>query len=243
MNVPLPARGKNPLKFAALFVVALAFACIFVAPQSARAQNFDDNAKWEFGGHVALLNLPNECTGATNCETSSSGFGANFSYNFSRWVGFDSEMNFFANNGSASTTITGGRVSEGLFGLRFGPTTRKWGFYSVVRPGFITFSRVLDSNLQPGALASGDSLPRPFLDGIRGAPGCTTGPCFTAALGYNRATDFAFNYGEAVEWRPTKHLALRFDIGDTIVSYPAAAGVSPFHQHNFQISQALVIRF
>ncbi|MGC1934729.1 MAG: hypothetical protein WA681_06890, partial [Candidatus Acidiferrales bacterium] len=64
-----------------------------------------------------------------------------------------------------------------------------------------------------------------------------------ALLGFSRATDFAFNYGEVIEYRATKHAALRFDIGDTIVAYPGSTLGTPFHEHNFQISQALIIRF
>jgi hypothetical protein len=62
-------------------------------------------------------------------------------------------------------------------------------------------------------------------------------------LGFTRATDFAFNYGEAIEYRPTRHAALRLDIGDTIVAYPGATLGAQYHQHNFQISQAIIIRF
>jgi hypothetical protein len=119
----------------------------------------------------------------------------------------------------------------------------------VLRPGFVNFGRVLSpvlGNGTPGATpASGP------------APAATTAPAqFSAVLnyqasspspiamlGFTRATDFAFNYGEAIEYRPTRHAALRLDIGDTIVAYPGATLGAQYHQHNFQISQAIIIRF
>lgn len=48
----------------------------------------------------------------------------------------------------------------------------------------------------------------------------------------------ATNYGGVILYQPTNHWALRFDVGDLLVSYN-----SSLHQHNFQISQAIVFRF
>jgi outer membrane protein with beta-barrel domain len=238
-------------------------AVIFAAalfPSSARAQGFVDNSKWEIGGHYALLHLPSQCS-STTCDTTNNGLGANLSYNFSSWMGFDSEMNFFGSNGDAPTPTTGGNVTEGLFGFRLGPTTRRWGFYSVVRPGFVNFSRVLDANaagsaiLPPGGAAkfAGVQLPSATANpvGPSGVPQFSATLRYQAAadanplavMGFTSATYFAFNYGEAIEWRPTRHAALRFDVGDTIVAYPGSTVGTPLHQHNFQISQAIIIRF
>ena len=258
MRLPFPALGKRALfSFATRFAAsvassfALLVAFVMIAAPAARAQNFADNSKWELGGHYAFLTLPSQCTGSSSCETSNSGLGANLTYNFSSWVGLDTEMDFFANNGDTPTNLTGGAVTEGLFGVRFGPTTRRWGFYSVIRPGFVNFSNVLPgaqpiASGQPGAAsASGIAFPTTsttaqFSAALRyQAPS----PSALAMMGFTRATDFAFNYGEAIEYRPTKHAALRLDIGDTIVSYPGSTLGAQYHQHNFQISQAIVIRF
>jgi len=248
---PAPAKRAS-LWFAARFALPLAaiFAFFVAAASSARAQNFADDSKWELGGHYAFLTLPSQCTGGSTCETSNSGLGGNLTYNFSSWVSADTEMDFFANNGSASTNLTGGNVTEGLFGLRFGPTTRRWGLYSVVRPGFVNFGRVLSPMPASGTPAPGappadiPSLaptPAPRFSAVLNYQAPSTTPM--AMLGFTRATDFAFNYGEAIEYRPTKHVAVRLDIGDTIVTYPGATLGSQYHQHNFQISEALVFRF
>lgn len=252
MRFLFPALGKRALfSFARRFTASLAssfallVALVIAAAPAARAQNFADNSKWELGGHYAFLTLPSQCTGSSSCESSNSGLGANVTYNFSSWVGLDTEMNFFGNNGDASTNLTGGAVTEGLFGVRFGPTTRRWGLYSVLRPGFVNFSSVLAGAQPGGAGATGTAFPTTsatpqFSASLNyQAPS----PSALAMLGFTHATDFAFNYGEAIEYRPTKHAALRLDIGDTIVSYPGSTLGAQYHQHNFQISQAIIIRF
>ncbi|HEV2287499.1 MAG TPA: outer membrane beta-barrel protein [Candidatus Acidoferrales bacterium] len=227
-----------------LFLPAFAaLLLLLAAAPSARAQNFADNSKWELGAHYATLNLPTLCSSGATCMTTNNGLGANLTYNFSSWVSFDSTMDFFGDNGSAPTAISGGRVTEGLFGLRFGPTTRKWGFYSVVRPGFVNFSRVLDNSgsVIPSSLPAFSPAVAPFFSTRLAYQTSSNNP--VGLLGFSNATDFAFNYGEVIEYRATKHAALRFDIGDTIVTYPGATLGTPFHQHNFQISEALIIRF
>ncbi|MHB8540080.1 MAG: outer membrane beta-barrel protein [Candidatus Acidiferrales bacterium] len=256
---PVTASGTAPMtpmtKIAAMIMptaasIALSFALLAAfataAAPVARAQNFADNSKWELGGHYAFLTLPSQCTGSPSCEANNSGLGANLTYNFSSWIGVDTEMNFFGNNGDAATNLTGGAVTEGLFGVRFGPTTRRWGLYSVIRPGFVNFSSVL-ANGQPGAGATGAAFPitaaTPQFSASLNYQTPSPSPAALAMLGFTRATDFAFNYGEAIEYRPTKHAALRLDIGDTIVSYPGSTLGAQYHQHNFQISQAIVIRF
>lgn len=253
MRLLFPAPVKRAsLLFAARLALPLAaiFALVVACASPARAQNFADDSKWELGGHYAFLTLPSQCTGGSTCETSNSGLGANVTYNFSPWIGIDTEMDFFGDNGSASTNLTGGNVTEGLFGLRFGPTTRRWGLYSVIRPGFVNFGRVLGPMAASGSPApSADSAaisslaptPAPRFSAVLNYQASSTTP--VAMLGFTRATDFAFNYGEAIEYRPTKHVALRLDVGDTIVSYPGATLGSQYHQHNFQISEAIVFRF
>lgn len=237
MRCSFPALGRH-----LVFLAGIA-ALVICLPGSAHAQNFADNSKWELGGHYATLNLPSQCSTSINCATIDNGLGANLTYNFSSWLGLDSEMDFFGANGDPSTANTGGRTTEGLFGIRLGPTTRRWGLYSVVRPGFVNFSSVqggsqADSALFPSGANAGISQ---FTARLGYQASASSSPL--AVLGLTSSTDFAFNYGEAVEYRPTKHAALRFDIGDTIVTYPGATLGTPLHQHNFQISEAFVIRF
>lgn len=244
------------------FALFLLISFALLLPSLARAQDFADNSKWELGGHFATLNLPSQCNGSTNCDSLNNGFGGNLTYNFSSWIGLDTEMNFFGANGDTPTTTTGGRVTEGLFGFRFGPTTRRWGLYSVVRPGFVNFGSVLGPSgpatstsaifsAAASNLFAAASAPDPFSSTATDSPQLTARIAFQvpanssplAVLGLTNATYFAFNYGEAIEYRPTKHAALRFDVGDTVIRYPGSTAGTPLHQHNFQISESLIIRF
>lgn len=246
MRSSFQALGRRFL-FSLAAIMTFATCLFALGARSARAQDFADNAKWELGGHYATLNLPSQCTTSSGCQTLNNGFGGNLTYNFSSWLGIDTEMNFFGSNGDQSTTTTGGRVTEGLFGFRLGPTTRRWGLYSVVRPGFVNFGSVLGQppSQSPSANALFSSAP------AIGAPQITARIAYQvpgssdpmAVLGLTSATYFAFNYGEAIEYRPTKHAALRFDAGDTIVKYPGSPLGTPLHQHNFEISEAIIIRF
>lgn len=239
----LVRRFGSSLAGVATFAICLSV----LGARCVRAQDFADNAKWEIGGHYATLNLPSQCATSSGCETLNNGFGGNLTYNFSSWLGLDNEVNFFGANGDTPTATTGGRVTEGLFGFRLGPTTRRWGLYSVVRPGFVNFGSVLGQSELQATPASTLFTPVAAI----GAPQITARIAYqvpgssdpVAVLGLTSATYFAFNYGEAIEYRPTKHAALRFDIGDTIVKYPNATLGTPLHQHNFEISEAIIIRF
>jgi hypothetical protein len=239
MRSLIPAPGRH-LGF--WFSLASFAAILIFLPATARAQNFADSEKWELGGHFATLSLPSQCSTSTNCDSIDNGLGATLTYNFSAWLGADSEMDFFGANGNASTSSTGGRVTEGLFGFRLGPTTRRWGLYSEVRPGFVNFSRVFGQSAESALASPAAALGAPQFTARLGYQAAQSSSPL-AMLGLTSATDFAFNYGEAIEYRPTKHAALRFDIGDTIVTYPGAALGLPLHQHNFQVSEAIVIRF
>ncbi len=258
----IAAQIARQLKFPRCSFFALIVLAGLLLPGLTRAQDFADNSKWEIGGHYATLNLPSQCSTTTNCDSLNNGFGGNLTYNFSSWIGLDTEMNFFGANGDTPTTTTGGRVTEGLFGFRFGPTTRRWGLYSVVRPGFVNFGSVLDGSQSAGSDSTifSVSAPNLFAAGAASnpfAPSDADSPQITAriayqvpensnplaVLGLTNATYFAFNYGEAIEYRPTKHAALRFDVGDTIIRYPSSTAGTPLHQHNFQISESLIIRF
>ncbi|HEV2491382.1 MAG TPA: outer membrane beta-barrel protein [Candidatus Acidoferrales bacterium] len=257
MRFRFPALGKKHRRslsqqnsVRSVFALASAAVLLMAISPPAFAQNFADDSRWELGGHYALLNLPSQCIGLTNCQSASSGFGGNLTYNLSPWISLDTEMDFFPDNGNPATAQTGGQVTEGLFGLRVGPTTRKWGFYSVLRPGFVSFGGVLNSGGTTSGLLGGTAMPRQFSatlvprDAWRSPQSYSSTSSLTGSMLFRRDTDFALNYGEAIEFRATKHAALRFDIGDTIVTYPGGGSVlGPFKQHNFQISQALVIRF
>ena len=53
------------------------------------------------------------------------------------------------------------------------------------------------------------------------------------------ATEFALDFGGVVELYPSRHLALRFDVGDTVIRF----GGFGFTSHNLQITPGVALRF
>jgi len=93
---------------------------------------------WALGTQYTYLSLPvltRNCP--TTCREGFSGAGTTFVYNFTRWFGFDSTMNFLpGQNGSQA-------MMEGLFGLRLGQQFNHFGVFGKVRPGFIYYKNAI----------------------------------------------------------------------------------------------------
>ena len=85
--------------------------------------------------NISLPVLSTNCTLA--CRQSFSGMGPTFTYNFTRYFGFDSALNFLpAQQGSQS-------MMQGLFGVRIGQQFHHFGVFGKVRPGFIYYKNAI----------------------------------------------------------------------------------------------------
>lgn len=124
------------------------------------------------------------------------GFGPFASYRIWRFVEADASMNFFPREAQPESFGDGGRILQGLFGIRAGFRSKHVGFFAKARPGFQSYSQSLNSITFPPDFSS-------------------------QSLGFTRATDFALDLGGVVEIYPTKHLVIRLDAGDTSI-YPGA---------------------
>lgn len=189
------------------------FVTLLCASVTTQAQGLP---RWEIGGHYSMLNIRSNRVGC-GCRANNSGFGAHFGYNISSWVGLDSEINFFPDPGEGATNLDGGRITQGLFGVKAGVRTQRWGFFAKVRPGFVSFGRAIV--------------------GVSPTP-----PPFSFTLG--RITHYATDVGGIVEYRLSPHAALRFDLGDTIVRYGGQRGItSTEYINNLQLRTGIVFRF
>jgi hypothetical protein len=57
-------------------------------------------------------------------------------------------------------------------------------------------------------------------------------------------TQFAFDFGGVFELYPSRHVALRFDVGDTIIRFGSNfTGGNAFNSNNLQISTGVAFRF
>lgn len=108
-------------------IFTLLFALLF-APAAARAQSRTDEHKFEAGAVVAALDMRD----ATRSKPA--GLGGRFTYNFSEYAAFDSELVHYPENPSGNFGET-----HGLFGVKAGKrfTKAPFGLFAKARPGFV----------------------------------------------------------------------------------------------------------
>ena len=187
-------------------LIFLAFVSLSVATVSGQDQKV---RKIEVGGHISELTISDptalEVVNGTLIGDSKQtrheiGVGGRFTYNLSKFIAFDSEVNFFPRNYNAlRTEFTGGRVIQALAGLKAGYRSRTFGIYSKFRPG---------------VMSSGGSTKALFPDG--------TGPDPRDPFGFEvrRVNLLTLDVGGVFEYYPSKRTIVRFDAGDTITRYP-----------------------
>ena len=202
-----------------LILLVMTFSCVTTQAQSSH----ENPPRWEIGGHYTLLNIESVRVGCA-CRVNNSGLGLNLGFNFRHWIGFDTEMNFFPDPGVGATNQDGGRVTQGLFGLKAGITREKWGLFAKVRPGFVSNGRAI----------IGVPTPLPF--------------SFT----FGRLTHFATDIGGIFEYNVTRRISFRTDLGDTIVRHASQTSTSiigntvttpSYYRNNLQWSTGIIFRF
>jgi hypothetical protein len=126
------------------------------------------------------------------------GYGGRVTYNLTKNIGVEAEVTYFPKErflGIAGpfSTVTGfdvgGKRTEGLFGIKAGKRLEKFGVFGKIRPGFMRFDQIPDCK---------NSTSR-----------CTSGS----------KSEFALDVGGVIEYYPSSHSFVRFDVGDTIIRY------------------------
>jgi hypothetical protein len=134
------------------------------------------------------------------------GGGGRFGYNLSRHVALEAEGNFFPRDRDAE----GGRKMQVLVGVKTGKRFDKVGLFAKARPGLVRYGK-------------GDYRQQGFCITIFPPPIS----CFQPVA----KTNFAIDLGGVFEWYPSKRAIVRFDVGDTIISFGnhnvAATDLSP----------------
>lgn len=207
-------------------VAVLALLCLFSAFDEIRAQA-KDAPKVEVGVQFTSLTLSDSFNNSTE-----PGFGGRVTYNLTDNVALEAQFDFFPNGERFRAFRSGGRIAQGLFGVKAGKRFEKFGIFGKVRPGFTSFSagreeiRVVSP--QPNLVVDFD--PR-------------------------RETHFATDVGAVLEFYPTRRIVTRFDAGDTIIRYGRTTttffdgtGTQTFPipadtKHNFQFSAGIGFRF
>ncbi|MEP6912721.1 MAG: hypothetical protein ABI923_08200 [bacterium] len=127
------------------------------------------------------------------------GVGGTFTFNFNRYFALEAAGIFFPRNyEKVNTNFTGGRVIEGLFGVKAGVRKQRLGFFGKARPGFVSSGRAVHAEFPNGnGLDPGNRF------GFR----------------FSRATQLALDVGGVLEIYPSKRAVVRFDAGDIITRY------------------------
>ncbi|MGH9766064.1 MAG: outer membrane beta-barrel protein [Blastocatellia bacterium] len=148
-------------------------------------------------------------------DTTDSGVGGRITFNVTDSFGIEGEVNFFPEKrvNFANPFYLDSRRTQGLFGVKYGMRSEKAGIFGKLRPGFVHF---------------GESIPDPRILFIL--------PIAPTAS----STEFALDVGGVFELYPTRAVALRFDVGDTIIRF---GGRQDFNSHNLQFTAGVAFRF
>lgn len=159
------------------------------------------------------------------------GPGLEGTVNFGRHIALDAALDWLPTEHPDNVTL-------GLFGAKVGTRTQHFGFFGKVRPGFISLSKTLRDSII-------------FAD--PGPPAVTLG----TAAHVIRQTERALDLGGVLEYYPSRHWAVRWDMGDMlvfqepgptftsiIVGQPPSVLIFPAHTtQNFQFSTGVHYRF
>ncbi|HYL10017.1 MAG TPA: hypothetical protein VEU31_04715, partial [Candidatus Acidoferrales bacterium] len=180
------------------------------------------SGKLEFGPEFASFTSRRE--GALDGVRTDAGAGGFFSYKILPFFYADSSLIFFPRNTASAGVHDGGRILQGLFGIKAGIRRNRIGLFGKVRPGFHSYSAALSTNLTvPGP------LPR------------------------ERVTNFVEDLGGVVEFYASPRTVLRFDASDLHIYYSTRKGIlfngTPFavaggpRLHSIRLSSGIGFRF
>jgi len=199
-------------------IAAAALICLlcFVAAPIGRPQ--EKPIRFEIGPLFTYLRVPDSIP--INAQNQAE-IGGRFSWNFSRHVVLDAELEgspFRTTN--LTTSYQGGYLLRSFAGIKAGKRWDKFGIFRKCRPGLTSYSGVI----------------RQFQSGT---------------LGFARRTDPAFDLGGIAEFYVSRRVLLRNDFGDTIIHYNSSTITvsgqtipSPGEvRNNFQFSTAIAFRF
>ena len=142
--------------------------------------------KWEFGPQFTTLILQRRTS--LDALREEPGFGGFFSYRLARFLYADSSVEFYPRESKSLGFQDGGRILQGLVGVKAGISRKYISIFGKIRPGLIDATQTVN--------------------GFTTASGSTT---FVTG-GF---LTFALDLGGVMEVYATKHTFVRIDVGDT----------------------------
>jgi hypothetical protein len=102
--------------------------------------------RYEVFAHYTVLSLPVNTGQCTRCRKSVTGPGVGFAARLSKWVDFDSDVNWASNASPLPSDRAGGNLVSGTFGLRSGFENSRFALKVAVRPGFVSYDKAYESS-------------------------------------------------------------------------------------------------
>ena len=102
--------------------------------------------RFELFPHFDAISLPVNTATCLHCRQMSYGSGIGFSSAITRFVAFDSDVNYHSNPSPIASDRAGGNLIMGTFGFRSGLSTRWWAIRAAIRPGFVSYDKALESS-------------------------------------------------------------------------------------------------
>lgn len=159
--------------------------------ESPREQMIRHLPRYEIFPHYNALSVPVNTANCWFCRTWTNGGGVGFSARLTRWVDFDSDVDYQPNVSPMPSNRAGGSLLMATFGLRTGFVTPHYALKVSLRPGFVSYDH---------AYLTLPTLANP-----------------TPAIG--RVTHFATALSINGDYGLTRYLALRYSVGNTPVRY------------------------
>jgi hypothetical protein len=147
--------------------------------------------RFEVFPHFNAISLPVNTASCSHCRQMLGGYGVGFSARLTKWIDFDSDVDYHSNASPLPSDRAGGNLTMGTFGFRSGVQYAHYSVKAAIRPGFLSYDHAYETSPVNGA-------PTPDIGRITH---------FTTALAING------------DYILTRHLAIRAVIGNTPVRY------------------------
>jgi hypothetical protein len=225
-------------------IVVVLTSPLFISGEALAQENI---SRFELGGQFSLLarnNPDSQFEVSTPRHVNDSGFGGRFTYNVTKNIAFEAEVNFFPRE-IRGFGLPEGHIYQGQFGVKAGKRFKRFGVFGKLRPGFVGFTKVsYFTGSRPGVVEV------PFGELRFNIP----------EFGFRKETYGSVDVGGALEFYPSRRIVTRLDLGDTIINYnvyrendlgivcafvciPRVFERPPQTKHNLQVSAGIGIRF